>query len=344
MSVHKRTFRSALGALAGLVVALLTVWAALALWISGPGGETLRIALGACFALCGLLVLASLFSARRRVASLIGFALLYLAFVVWWQGIQPSNERQWNAPVARLAYAEIDGDRVTVRNIRNFDYRTETDFTPGYYDHTFDLQQLESIDLVAVYWMGPAIAHTFLSFGFADGKHLAMSIETRTEVGEGYSTLKGFFKQYEIYYVVADERDVIRVRTNYRKDPPEDTYVYRIQGKPENLRRVFMSYIDRINQLKAAPEFYNSLLDNCTTGIWMNARVNPGRVPLSWKVLASGYVPQYLYESGRLDTRQSFEQLQSQVHINARAQAADTAPDFSQRIRAGLPGIDAKAN
>ena len=343
MSAHKRIFRSALGALAGLVVILLTIWAALALWISGPGGETLRIALGAGFALCGVLVLASLFSARRRVAGLVGFALLYLAFVVWWQGLQPSNERQWNPPVARLAHAEINGDLVTVRNIRNFDYRTETDFTPGYYDRTFDLRQLESVDMVAVYWMGPAIAHTFLSFGFADGNYLAVSIETRTEVGEGYSTLKGFFKQYELYYVVADERDVIRVRTNYRKDPPEDAYVYRIHGKPENLRRVFMSYIDRINQLKAAPEFYNTLLDNCTTGIWMNARVNPGRLPLSWKVLASGYVPQYLYESGRLDTSLPFEQLQSQVHINARAQAADSATDFSRRIRAGLPGIDAKA-
>ena len=139
----------------------------------------------------------------------------------------PSNERDWEADVAKLAYAEIEGDNVTVRNIRNFAYRSETDYTPAWYDKRFDLSTLEGVDLVAVYWMGPAIAHTFVSFAFAGGEHLAISIETRKEKGEGYSTLKGFFRQYELFYVAADERDVIRLRTNYRRDPPEDVYVYR---------------------------------------------------------------------------------------------------------------------
>src|SRR5207244_1722109 len=138
--------------------------------------------------------------------------------------------------VARLAYATIDGDLVTVHNIRNFDYRTETDFTPAYYDKTYDLKKLDSVDLVAVYWMGPAIAHLFLSFGFA-GDHLAISIEARKEKGEGYSSVKGFFRQYELYYVVADERDVIRVRTNYRKDPPEAVYVFPLRAPRETMRR-----------------------------------------------------------------------------------------------------------
>ena len=168
---------------------------------------------------------------------------LFAVLLVWYFGIEPSNERDWQTDVAVLPYATIEGDMVTVHNIRNFDYRSETDYTPAYYDKRFDLRKLEGVDLVAVYWMGPAIAHTFVSFAFAGGDHLAISIETRKEKGEGYSTLKGFFRQYELYYVVADERDVIRLRTNYRHDPPEDVYVYRVQGPIENGRRLFMEYI-----------------------------------------------------------------------------------------------------
>ena len=136
---------------------------------------------------------------------------------------------------AVLPHATIEGDRVTVHNVRNFAYRTETDFTPAWHDKTYDLRQLEGVDLVATYWMGPAVAHIFLSFAFAGGDHLAVSIETRKEKGEGYSTVKGFFRQYELYYVVADERDVIGLRTNYRRDPPEDVYVYRIPPRLHGL-------------------------------------------------------------------------------------------------------------
>jgi len=259
-----------------------------------------------------------------------------LAIGLWWSGLQPSNERDWQPEVARLAYATIDGDLVTVHNIRNFDYRTETDFTPAYYVRTYDLNKLDSADLVAVYWMGPAIAHLFLSFGFGDD-HLAVSIEARKEKGEGYSSAKGFFRQYELYYVVADERDVIRVRTNYRKDPPEDVYVYPLRGPRENIRRLFLEYVRKMNALREHPEFYNTLTTNCTTAILMNTRVNPGSLPFSWKVLLSGYTPAYVYEAGRMDQSLPFEELKQRSLVNAAAQAADQAPDFSRRIRAALP-------
>ena len=173
---------------------------------------------------------------------------MFLLLLWRWQAIEPSNARDWQPESAVLSHASIDGERVTVHNVRNFDYRTETDFTPAYYDKTFDLRQLDSVDLVAVYWMGPAIAHVFLSFGFG-GDHLAISIEARKERGEGYSTLRGFFRQYELIYVVADERDVIRLRTNYRKDPPEAVHVYRLLGPAENLRRLFLEYMREINAL-----------------------------------------------------------------------------------------------
>ena len=202
---------------------------------------------------------------------------------------------------------------------------------------TFDLRQLDAVDLVAVYWMGPAIAHVFLSFGFADGNHLAVSIEARKERDEGYSTLKGFFRQYELQYVAADERDVIRLRTNYRRDPPEEVHVYRLRGTGAQARGLFLEYLAQMNRLKAQPEFYNSLVTNCTSAVWLNARVNPGHVPYSWQVLASGFVPEYLYDEGKLDTTLPFPELQRRSIVNERARAADQAADFSRRIRASAP-------
>ena len=323
--------------LGALVVLAITGWGALALAVVGPGGDQDRLALAAVYGLAGLAAVVALVLHRGLRVALPVFALALVAIGVWWGGLTPSNERDWQPEVARLAYATIDGDMVTVHNVRNFDYRTETDFTPAYYDRTYDLKKLDSGDLVAVYWMGPAIAHLFLSFGFGDDR-LAISIEARKEKGEGYSSAKGFFRQYELYYVVADERDVVRVRTNYRKDPPEDVYIYPLQAPPENLRRVFLEYMRKMNALREHPEFYNTLTTNCTTAILMNTRVNPESLPLSWKVLVSGYTPAYVYESGRMDRSLPFEERKRRSLVNAAAQAADQAPDFSQRIRAGLAG------
>jgi hypothetical protein len=323
-----------------LVLALLgaTAWGALALLYSVPADAPVGALLAGVFSLAGVASAFAVGARWRTWAVLSGFCALFLSLLGWWSRIEPSNERDWQPDVARLAYAEIDGERVTVRNVRNFSYRSETDYTPGYYDRTYDLAKLRSVDLIAVYWMGPAIAHTMLSFGFEGGEQLAISIETRKERGEDYSTTRGFFKQYELYYVVADERDVVRLRTNYRQNPPEDVHVYRLHGSIENGRRVFLQYMQRINALKARPEFYNTLIDNCTTGIWMNARINPGHVPLSWKVFASGYLPEYLHGVGMLAPGVPFAELQRLGHVNARAQAADGEADFSRLIRIGVPG------
>jgi Domain of unknown function (DUF4105) len=323
--------------LGALCVLAITGWGALALAIVGPGGDKGRLVLAALYGAAGLAAVVALLLGRWMRSALPVFAVALVAIGVWWSGIKPSNERDWQPEVARIAYATIDGDLVTVHNIRNFDYRTETDFTPAYYDRTYDLKKLDSGDLIAVYWMGPAIAHLFLSFGFGED-HLAISIEARKEKGEGYSSAKGFFRQYELYYVVADERDVVRVRTNYRKDPPEDVYVYPLRVPRENMRRIFLEYMRKLNGLREHPEFYNTLTTNCTTAILMNTRVNQGSLPLSWKVIVSGYAPAYVYESGRMDRSLPFEELQRRSLVNAAGRAADRAPDFSRRIRAGLPG------
>ena len=317
---------------AGLVLAGATGWGALALYYLAPGSVGVRTALAWSFAALGLATLAGLGVRRLRWWAALGFAVAFGLVLVVWGSTTPSNDRDWASEVAVLPYATIDGERVTVHNIRNFDYRTETDFTPAYYDRTFDLKRLDRVDLVAVYWMGPAIAHLFLTFGFGDD-HLAISIEVRKNRTKPYATLPGIFRQYELVYVVADERDVIRVRTNYRKDPPEDVYLFRVVGDLANGRRVFLDYIRDLNALREHPRFYNTLTTNCTTMILAHAAVNPGSIPYSWKVLLSGYAPEYAYDMGRLDRSLPFDELKRRAHINAVAQAADKAPDFSQRIR-----------
>jgi hypothetical protein len=317
-----------------LFLTLFAGWAGLALLIVQPltGGASTALVVGV--GVLTLAALCSLFIGRWRLPILSVYLLMVASSLFWWFSLEPSNTRDWQEDVAVLPFATLDGELVTVHNIRNFTYRSEYDYTPGYYDKTFDLNQLQGIDLVSVYWMGPAIAHVFLSFDFSDGQHLAISIETRKEKGEGYSTIKGFFRQYELHYVVADERDVIGLRTNYRKDPPEDVYVYRVSGTREQARNLFLEYMSRINELKATPEFYNSLTTNCTTTIWTSSRVNEQHLPFDWKILASGYVPQYLFENGRLATAgESFATLQKKALINDKAHAAGITEDFSTIIR-----------
>jgi hypothetical protein len=321
---------------AGLAIAVVTVWGALALFYLTPGSRIVREIFAWGFAALGAATLGALAAGRVRRVAIPAFAAALGLVLVVWGNATPTNDRDWQPEVAVLPYADIKGDLVTVHNIRNFDYRAETDFTPAYYDKTFDLRRLDRVDLIAVYWMGPAIAHLFLSFGFGDD-HLAISIEARKDRTRPYATIPGFFRQYELVYVVADERDVIRVRTNYRKSPPEEVYLFRIAGSPERGRRVFLDYMHDINRLREHPRFYNTLTTNCTTMILAHAAVNPGHIPYSWKVLFSGYTPEYAYDQGRLDRSLPFEELKRRSHINAAAQAADNAPDFSRRIRAGLP-------
>lgn len=316
---------------AALVALGLGGWGALVVLYLGPGSPGLRAALAWAVGGLGLVMAISLVAGRgRRWAGVAYGAGLVLAAGTWTLAT-PSNARVWQTEVAVLPHATIDGDRVTVHNIRDFDYRTETDFTPAYYDRTFDLRRLDRVDLVAVYWMGPAIAHLFLSFGFGDD-HLAISVEARKERGEPYSTVAGFFRQYELVYVVADERDVIRLRTNYR-EPREDVYVFPLVGPIENGRRVFLDYLRDINEVHARPRFYNTLTTNCTTMILAHAAANPSSLPYSWKILFSGYAPEYAYEQGRLDRSIPFEELRRRAHVNPAAQAADRAADFSRLIR-----------
>jgi len=321
------------GIVVGLVVAAMTLWVVGMLYFSPLLPERVRAIAAGGFA--ALTILAFLFLPRRG-RTLLGFVVVFALLVFLYFRIPASNDRDWQPEVAMTPYAAINGDMITIHNVRNFDYRTETNFTPRWETRIYDLNKLDGADIIAVYWAGKAIAHIMVSFDFEGKDHLAVSIETRKEKGESYSTLAGFFRQYELYYVVADERDVIRVRTTYRQ-PQEDVYVYRTRAPLKNIRRIFLDYVKTMNELRVRPTYYNTLTTNCTTSIVFHTRMNPESPPMSWKVLLSGYVPDYLYELGKIDTTKPFAELEKLSHVNARAHAADKDPAFSQRIRQGLP-------
>jgi len=322
------------------MVILMTAWGVLAIYLSDLTGDLLRTVLSGTFGLGTVLAFLCL---PNRGRTLIGFLAVFAWIAVWWMSIPASNDRSWQRDVAVLPFADVAGDLVTLHNIRNLNYRTEVDFDVRYYDRTFDLRKLDSVDLLAVYWMGDAIAHIMISFGFQENDFVAFSIETRKEVGEGYSTIKGFFKQYELIFIAGDERDLIRVRTDYR-DPTEDVYLYRTRMPPETARKFFMEYVRQINSMKVHPEWYNTATSNCTVDIIRLIRDYGGRAGYNWKVLLSGYTPLYAYELGGLDTRIPFEELRKLSYINPKARAVGDDPEFSRKIREGLPLMQSKSN
>jgi len=175
-----------------------------------------------------------------------------------------------------------------------------------------------------------------ISFGFDGGNYVCFSIETRKETGEDYSSIKGFFKQYEITYVIADERDLVRLRTNYRH---EDVYLYHLNTKPDFIRKVFLDYLREVNRLKEKPEWYNALTENCTTAI--RARVHPynPNAKFDWRIIVNGFIDQFIYEQKTLSQKLPFAELKAKSYVNLRGQAADKDPEFSLRIREGLPGF-----
>jgi hypothetical protein len=265
------------------------------------------------------------------------FAALFVLALAAFLLRAPSNNRDWQPDLALLPSASIEGDRITIHNIRNCDYRSETDFTVRHYDKTFDLNALTSVDLYLVDWGLKSVVHTMLSFGFNNRDYVAISIEARKERGEGYSTLRGFFRQYELTYVVADERDVVRLRTNYRQG--ETTYLYRIQGDKQLFREVFLDYFRAINQLHDRPAWYNALFSNCTSVLRGHTRPYFRKVFWDWRLLANGYADELAYEKGTLDGSLPFAELKQRSVINPKARAADQDSDFSLRIREGLPGM-----
>jgi Domain of unknown function (DUF4105) len=265
---------------------------------------------------------------------LIAALIPVIAVVSWWTSIPPSNTRDWTPDVARTASATFDGSRVTIQNVRNFKYRSESDYDQRWERRTYDLDRIGGVDLFLSFWGPTQIANTIASWDLEGGQHLAISIETRKNKGESYSALRGFFRQYELYYVVADERDLVGLRTNYRG---EQMYLYRIRASASQARALLDDYLDEINRLADHPRWYNALTQNCTTAIRGHAQNIGAGGRLDWRLLANGHLDQLLYERGQIDTNISFYDLRSRSNITERAKAADDSADFSARIRQGLP-------
>ncbi len=316
--------------LLGLVVLLAASWCAAALHFTGPRPAWLANVLALTLFAGALGTLVMVRPLPRMLATL---AIVFGLWALWWTSVTPRNDREWQPDVAHTAHVDVDGDRLTVTNLRNFDYRSETEYTPRWETRTYDLAKLNGLDLFMSYWDDSGIAHTIMSWEFSDGQHLAVSIETRKEVGEEYSAVKGFFKQFEIYYVVADERDVVRLRTNYRK---ERVYLYPLRTPLARARGILMGYVDSINALDAKADFYNAATANCTTTITRHIRHIGIAFPFDRRLIINGKLDEMLYERGAVDTSRPFVEVRQASAIDARAQAADQDPEFSARIRDGL--------
>jgi Domain of unknown function (DUF4105) len=311
---------------------LLIIWGTLAIYYSNLPVAGLRLALAGTFA--AFAVWACWLTPRRGMSTI--FLILFLGVVAWWISIPPSHDRHWRPEVSVMPRAVIDGDRVRISGVRNFHYRSQNDFTMRYEERELWLSHLTALDFFVSYWTEGLVGHTFLSFIFDNALPLSISIETRPEVGEGFAPISSMFKQFELIYVVGEERDIVRVRTNYRK---ETVYLYRLNTSPDNVRRLLLIYLARINELADRPEFYHLLSNSCTINIvrYANAAGRAGRFDI--RHLFNGLIDGYLYHSGRVDTTLPFEELRRRSLINGAAEAAADAPDFSQRIRASLPSI-----
>lgn len=258
--------------------------------------------------------------------------LFVITVAIGWFSVRPSNNRDWTQDQAILATAEVNNNLVSIHNIRNFTYRSTSDYAPAYYDKTFDITKLKKMYYIVEpfsNWEGSA--HTFVSFEFEGLEFLAISVEIRKEKGESFSAVKGLFKQYELMYVVGDEKDLVKLRSNYRKDA---VFVYPVKTTPERAQKMFLEMLARANKLAAKPEFYNSITNTCTSNLARHANaIVPGRVPLSYKVLFPGYSDQLAYDLGLIDTDLSFEKAREYFKINERSEKYADAADFSVKIR-----------
>ncbi len=313
-----------------LLQAGLIGWASLAIYYSNLPWHWLRLTLAIIFALFSIW---ALWISRKRVFSIV-FILLFITVLVWWLSIKPTNYRQWQPQVAVVPRAIIDGDKVTITGFRNFDYRSRDDFTIRYEERQVFLSHLIGLDFYIAYWMPGPVGHTFVSFIFDNAPPVSISIETRPVIGQGFSPIASLFKQYELIYVVGDERDIVRLRTNIRD---ERVYLYHIKISPEKARQLFLVYMQRINELADHPEFYNLLSNSCTINIirYADAAGRVGRFNI--RHYLNGLIDGYLYNAGWLNYTLPFDELRRLSNIDQRAQAADDSPDFSQKIRESTP-------
>jgi hypothetical protein len=327
------SLRTAAAVLSSLIIIFPAIWGGFALGYQTPGGQFFK---SLCVALWGAFSFALLTAVwqGRITLGVIAFAVALIGLLLWWTHLTPTNDHEWADDVARIATGTVDGSRVTLHNVRNFDWRSQTDYTQRWETRSHDLHHLQTVDMIMSYWSGRSIAHMLISFGFDDGAHVVFSVEVRRQKTQAFSEIGGFFKEFELSIIAADERDVVRLRTNVRG---EDVYLYRLQLPQDAMRSLFLGYVGEANSLVDSPRFYNTITVNCTTLVYQMMKRIVGRLPLDYRLLFSGYLPEYVYRVGGLDRRYSLEELRRRGRLSERARISDRSDSFSADIRRGIP-------
>jgi uncharacterized protein DUF4105 len=312
----------------GLVALGWGAWCAAAIWFSSLPWPWLRATAAVAFVAGSLAWLVHGRFRLRPLLLVLGSCLLVTA---GWLLIPASNERNWMPEYSRAATATFAGDRVTIHDLRDFEYRKEFDFTPRWVERSVDLAKIESVDFAVSNWGLADISHTIVSFGFSDGRHVAVSIETRREEGEPQTALRSLFKQYELIYVFADERDLIRLRADFRK---ETVRLFPLRLAPGEARLLFTDMLERANELAARPEYYNMVTQNCTTSLLPHrARIRPWRLR-DLRVLLNGRIDEMLFENGAIDTKLPLEEARARFTVKPGPVDPGTSEEYSRRIRA----------
>jgi hypothetical protein len=325
--------------IATLSICLPATWGAFALWYQIPGGSTAKAGSIGLWILLSVVTIVALWQGRLAIGLGV-FALAFGGMLIWWTRIAPSNEGLWADDVAQMTTGTVAGNRVTLHNVRNFDWRTKTDYTQRWETRCYDLDRLHSVDMIMSNWGLPAISHMLISFGFDAGSYVAFSVEIRRQTFQAFSEIGGFFKKFELSIIAADERDVIRVRTNVRG---EEAYLYQLRMPLSAMRSLFLGYVDQANRLATNPRFYHTITVNCTTLVYLMMNRIVGGLPLDYRLLLSGRLPEYVYRVKGLNPTFALEELRARGHINGRAKQSDRSPTFSVDIRKGLPGVDLPA-
>jgi hypothetical protein len=316
-----------------LIIVPVSAWSALALWFRLPAPEGVR-ALAAClFALLGLAAIAALLL-RRGLAGLTVFALAFGALLVWWSTITPPLDGDWAPDVARQTTGTVEGDILTLSDVRDFDWRSDSDFAERWSKRSYDLTKLKTLDLFLAYWAGPEMAHVIMSFGFEDGDHISWSVEVRREKTGEFSPVADAFRNHTLIYLATTERDSVRLRSNVRG---EDVRLYRLNTPPGQARALLVEYALQATALAAQPKWYNSITANCATVVFKIVRAAGGTFPLDWRLVVNGFLPGYLYDQRVVVTSIPLAELMERARISEKAKAADGSPDFSQAIRVGVP-------
>jgi hypothetical protein len=314
-----------------IVILIVSIWSSLALWYRLPFPAPARAVCAVFFAVMGAWSLVSVFRRRWRVA-VAGFSVAFAIVLLWWSTITPPAEADWSPDVSRQVTGTISGDALTLVNVRDFDWRSNSDFTERWQTRTYDLAKLTSVDLFMSYWSGPLMGHMLVSFGFSDGEYLVWSVEVRRQRGGAFSPVADLFKSNPLIIIAAEERDIIAVRSIVRK---EDVQIYRVNVAPKTARALLAAYVEDANRLARQPQWYNSLTSNCTTAVVTIIKALGDAVPFDWRLYINGYIPEYAYARGLLDAGIPMAALRQQSHIAERAKAVGISADFSKAIRQG---------